>query len=518
MCVASTTNGIDDFETSPYTNWYPLPGQTRPGNPTNNPLVYAPYRFSVQGVNVSGYNRSEPVFLPVLNYAAPVGNQLDFRWYMQYLDKATGDDLTFNRGCSGVDPKFNDGFEIRSQVWLTMDLQESRRIFGVNAPGATLPQQVAAARNWWASNTDNACGTQVGVENSVSSWFETLGGPSGTTGKYDIVNSFEYQYTPFYTNMTYIVSDDGTTRVYLEHAAWGTEVLLSRMFYWGNASYKDNHLDSRKAAGWWGMELAWFEDFDFSGSLLASNFDFNLSTVLQYHWQLLSQPGPDGNWNRVNDVPYWTWGPILSDYTNDYSPKHLVSELDRYPSPYYGYIHSTPGSARYNQNLSYDYAPIRWNLQPGQTWHFDFPTGNVIFYDPNTTPLGADPRTGAFTAIRKTLAYDSTVPAGLGAWDDAEKTWDVYGPTSTGGPSGNPGPDNTPGTTDDQYALFPYGSLVLTPGIQLALLASPGSAGMPSGSPGQVQVGSGLEVAVDGEALAIIAAPRSVVSGRTRWE
>lgn len=450
---------VDDVSSYPYTNWYPLPGQTKPGNPTNNPLVYAPYRFNVIGMNVSGYDLYEPVFLPVFNYGAPVGDELSFRWYMQYLDLATSEALT-DLGCIGVDPRFNDGFYIRSQVWLEMDLEESMHLFGV--PVGSTPSQ---AQTWWNQNTDDACGTEVGVEADVSAWFEALGGPAGTTGKYDIVNSFEYQYTPFYTNMTAVVdSTTGMTQVYLEHAAWGTEVLLARMFYWGNASYADNYLDSTKAEGWWGMELAWFEDMTFQGSLGQTTFDFTLDAAMQYHFQLLSLPGSDGNWNRVGDIAYWTWGPILTDYTNDYSPSHLVSELDRYPSPPYGYIHTTPGSARYNQNLSYDYAPIRWDLKTGQTWHFEFPSGDVVFYDPNTTPLGADPTTGNFVDVHAPLVYHSAYPAGYGVWDEASLTWEVFGPAATGGPAGSPGDDGTAGTEDDAYALTPWGSILLVEG------------------------------------------------------
>lgn len=508
VCTATDPN-VDDVPSYPYTNWYPLPGQTRPGNPTNNPLVYAPYRFDVTGVNVPGYNLYEPVFLPVFNYGAPVGDSLSFRWYLQYLDFAKADALT-QLGCSGVDPRFNDGFYVRSQIWLTLDLEESMHIFGV--PVGSTPGQ---AQTWWNQNTDNACGTEVGVESDISAWFESLGGPAGSTGKYDVVNSFEYQYTPFYTNVTAIVdSGTGTTHAYVEHAAWATEVLLSRMFYWGNASYADNHLDSTQAEGWWGMELAWFEDMTFQGSLGQTSFDFTLDSVMQYHFQQLSLPGPDGNWDRDGDIPYWTWGPILTDYTNDYSPKHLASELDRYPSPAYGYIHSTPGSARYSQNLSYDYAPIKWDLEAGQTWHFEFPAGDVVFYDPVNTPLGTDPTTGGYIEILAPLSYDSAHPAGYGIWDSAALTWDVYGPSVTGGPAGSPGPDATPGTSDDDYALEPWGAIKLVAGSGGGALANP----MPVSTASPLAPLSIRDGPVSMRAGSAASSFRAVTATRTRWE
>ena len=66
VCVPSNA-AIKDSETYPYTNWYPLPGDLNWSGVSNNPMIYAPYRFTATGASVPGYNRSEPVFLPVLN-------------------------------------------------------------------------------------------------------------------------------------------------------------------------------------------------------------------------------------------------------------------------------------------------------------------------------------------------------------------------------------------------------------------------------------------------------------------
>jgi len=466
ICVPSNA-AIPDSETYPYTNWYPLPGNLKWDNPSNNPMVYAPYRLHVTGMTVPGYNRSEPVFLPVLNYAQPAGNRLDFDWRMNYLDKATGDYLTNVVGCPSVDPAAYDGFYIRSQITLAMDLQESKRIFNV------VGTDQSSAQSWWNTNTNSACGLMGPAETNVKNWFLAMGGGgsgSAGVGKYDIANSFEWYYTNWYLQMTATVDADGTTHVSIDHAAWGTEVMLSRMFYWGNTSYKLNYLDSSKATGWWGMELAWFEDFSFAGSLGApgGGFNFGLNTAMQYHFQHQSSPGPNGLYDRTDDVPFWTWGPILTDYTNDYFAQHPASELDRYPSA--TYIHSTPGGYTYGQALPYDYAPIRWDLAAGQSWHFQFPTGDVIFYDPNVTPVPANPQ-GGFVAVAMPLDQLATNPASYGTWNGLAKTWDVVGPSSTGGPAGTPGTDGVPGTADDQYALAPWGSISLGAAVPMVTSA-----------------------------------------------
>ena len=456
ICSASNP-AVKDF--GPEANWYPLPGAIQVGNPNNNPLLYAPYRFRVAGLDVGGYSLAEPVFLPVLKPTEAAGSRLDFSWYLQYLDTATADALDA-AGCP-ISSFDLDGFQTHSTVTLTMDLQESKRIFGVTATDA------ASAASWWAANTRPECYLEGPAEAAVSLWFIQMGGSSATYGKYDIANSFEWYYSPYYTQLSATVDPaDGTTHVTLDHVAWGTETMLARMFYWGSAGYQANYLDSTRANGWWGMELAWFEDMTFAGSLKAAAFDFSLASAMQYHWQNLAMAEPGGALDRSGDLSYWTWGPILSDYTNDWSPKKLISELDRYPSPPYAYVHTTPGSVQYGKSLPYDYVPIKWDLALGQSWTFRFPTPteNVVLYDPNLTPLGANPVLGQFVEIRAPLVLLGTNPTPLGTFDALTNTWTVTGPTLTGGPVGSPGGDGIPGTADDQYALEPFGAILLTNG------------------------------------------------------
>jgi hypothetical protein len=454
ICTPNDAN-LRDIPSAPYTNWYPLPGAIFPSNPNANPLIYAPYRFRATGVDVPGYSLSDPVFLPVLNPGAAPGSRLEFDWRMQYLDTASANALEA-AGCP-VSAGVLDGFQIRSQVQLTLDLQESRRIFNVVGADA------AAAQSWWNSNTVSSCFGQGAAEDALEAWFVSLGGSASVVGKYDIYNSFEWYYQPFYTQVSATVDAEGTTRVAIDHVAWGTDVVMSRIFYWGTTSYAQNYLDSTRAAGWWGMELAWFEDLSFAGSLAGTDFDFSLASVMQYHFQQLAAPGANGLFDQTDDIPYWTWGPILTDYTNDASARHLLSELDRYPSPTYAYVHSTPGSRQYGVSLPYDYAPIRWDLDTAESWTFRFPTADVVFYNPNLTPIGADPTLGQFVEIAAPLEFLRTNPAALGTYDALTATWSVVGPTSTGGPAGSPGADGIPGTADDQYALDSWGAILFVP-------------------------------------------------------
>ena len=430
LCTPRDPN-VRDVAAYPYTSWYPSPGDLAPGQANNNPFLYSAYRFRATGAGVTGYSLAEPVFLPVLDYSKPAGTKLSFDWRLQYLDTELTDALAA-RGCA-ISTIDLDGFHTRSLITLTMDLAESKRLFKVVANTAE------EAQTWWNSNTDPHCFLRGPAETSLQNWFVQMGGSQVVVGKYDIANSFEWYYQPYVTDMRATVAANGDTTVSIEHVAFGTEVILARMFYWGNTSYKDWYLDSTKATGWWGMELAWFEGMSFTGSLAASTMNFQLASAMNYHFWQQSAPGPDGRFDQVDDVPYWQWGPVLSDYTNDWSTRHLISELDRYPNPPFSYMHTTPGSMQYGVNRTYDVVPHVWNPKAGETWHFQFPTGNVVFYDPNLTPKGANPTLGAFVEIRRPLDFRYVRPAGFGTWDATAKTWHVVGPLNTGGPNGSPG-------------------------------------------------------------------------------
>jgi hypothetical protein len=448
-----TIAAVPDVAAFPYTHWRPFSESIDPANPSSNPFVFAPHRMRAVGTGVAGYTLQEPVFLPVLDYGAAAGARLDFDWRLQYLDRAGADALAA-AGCP-VSSRSLDGFVVRSQVSLTMDLPESRRVFNVEAAD---PTQASA---WWASNADPTCLGQGPVEVAVHEWFLRMGGSEATPGKYDVASATEYFYRPFYTQIAATVDPTGLTRVTVDHVAWGTEVLLARMFYWGNTSYKDRHLASPDARGWSGLE-PWFEDLAFQGSLRASGVDLTFTAAVPYLFEHLAAPGPNGQLDRTDDEPLWAWGPTLLDRRFGWGAAHPHSELDRYPAPA-AYVRSTPGSRQYGASGAYDHVPVAWDLPEGTSWAFRFPTNAVVLYDPNLTPVGADPR-GGYVAIATTLEYLETVPATYGAWD-AGKTWEVLGPATTGGPEGSPGPDGVPGTADDQYALEPWGTLHLGPNV-----------------------------------------------------
>jgi PKD repeat protein len=452
--------GVPDVATYPYTVWarFGLGGG-------EHWVIAAPYRLRVTGVNVPGYTLDDPVFLPTLNASEPVGARLAFDWQMRFLDTATANELD-GRGC-GITANALDGFHVRSLVTITMDLPQSRRMFNVSAADP------AAAQAWWDANVDPACNGRGLVEQGLWDWLQAMGGgPSpASAGKYDIMNGYEWFLDQAYLDLRGAVAPDGTTTVTIDHTAWGTGNTLSRMFYWGASSYLDGYLDSSTAAGWSGMEpYGWFEEFAFSGSVEPAGFDFQLDAAVQYGLRQIALRGPNGVLDRVDDVPVWTWGPHLQDYLDDFL-QHPRSELDRYPGATDPVV--TTGAPEYGQPLPRDFVPIGWDLDLGETWHFEFPPGPVAFHDPNLTPLGADPGAGEFVTVSAPLRLSRTMPNAYGRWNPDALTWDVVGPSATGGPAGSPGPDGLPGTSDDDYPAEPWGAIYLGAG------PSPGSSGAP---------------------------------------
>ncbi len=469
--ICSITNtALPNATSYPYTDWYPQPAGTGSNSWShfgNDPLIYAPYRFNVIGVSQTAYNASEPVFLPVLNYGAKPAptSYVNFNWSMQYLDIPTASYLVNTLGCPlGNGPRFgDDGFMIRSQIDLTLDEQEAGRLFGADTSSSTNYQ------NFWNASSV-PCNAPKGfpstLESNVENWFSTMGNT-----KYDVYSSFQYIYSPFYLFLSASVDPTTlTTHVHIDTTAWGTEVLLARMFYWGNASYDANYLNSAAARGWWGMELAWFEDFHFGGTLLPSGMDFRLNTAMEYHFNQLSAPGPDGHLRSSaypsdrDDVPYWTWGPWLSDYIP--GSKAHVSELTRYTSPYSsfsGYVHSTPGTGTwiYGVNSSFEFIPISWAPKAGEQWHFVFPFGNVVFFNPDTSPQPSNPVSTDFKPVFAPVAFWETRPGSsawggdIQMWNETAWSWDVFG-------SSNP-PTWPCGCANNQYPWMPYGAIVFSP-------------------------------------------------------
>jgi len=471
ICTPSDPT-VPDLASYPFTIWSykdEAPGRKQ---------IFAPFRFEIVGNGMLGYNLTDPVFLPVLNSSEPAGTYLNFTWTADFVDTAVVAEFETTPYPDCTNPGIGDGYYQYSVIELEMDLQQSRRIFGVVAnTGGGLAADAVAAQIWWDNNTDPRCAGRMGpssgpVEDAMWDWFlETGGGElASESGTYDIMNAYGWHLDSVFIDIRATVDPlTGITSVTIQHEAWGTSNLLNRFFYWGSAHYQDHYLDSAQALGWQGWEpYAWYDEMIWEGQLDAGDIDFTFTGVMMYDFILSALPGPDGiyNTNRPSDpdddIPIWKWSAHLHDQGYNYE-NHTETELDRYPG--LTVIEAAPGSPLYGLTRPNVFVPTSWNLFAGETLSFEFPTGNVPFYDPNLTPIGSSGTSNDHVVISAPLTVDRRHPAGHGDWDPVLKTWVIVGPTNTGLPVGSPG----------NYPTEPGGAIYFTavpePGATMSLAA-----------------------------------------------
>ena len=473
ICTPNTLDDVPDLASYPFTIW------TYEDEAPNRKSITAPFRFEIFGDDMLGYNLTEPVFLPVLNSSEPAGTYLNFTWTADFVDTAVVAAFETTPYPDCTNPGIGDGYYQYSVIELEMDLQQSRRIFGVVAnTGGGLAADAVAAQVWWDNNTDPRCAGRNGpssgpVEDAMWDWFlETGGGefPSAS-GTYDIMNAYGWHLDSVFIDVRGTVDPlTGITSVTIQHEAWGTSNLLNRFFYWGAAHYQQHYLDSTEALGWQGWEpYAWYDEMVWQGQLHAGDIDFTFTGAMMYDFILSALPGPDGIYNTDrpsdpdDDIPIWTWSPHLHDQGYNYEG-HTETELDRYPG--LTTIEAAPGSPLYGLTRPNVFVPTTWDLFDGETLRFEFPTGNVPFYDPNLTPIGSSGTSNDHVVISAPLTVDRRHPAGYGDWDPVLKTWTIVGPTVTGGSVGSPG----------NYPTEPFGAIYFTPEPGATMSLAAGSA------------------------------------------
>ncbi|MFA5896057.1 MAG: hypothetical protein WC985_04050, partial [Thermoplasmata archaeon] len=405
--VPPTGYSGETWDTYPYSDVYPWYGNRQ------SIAIYAPYRMRMTGIDQPGSTLAQPVILPVFNSAADAGTTLSVNWDMQYLNTARVNEL--NGVCASI---YQDGFLIESFITATMDLQESKRLFGVVATTD------AEAQSWWDANVNPDCFLKGTIETKWQDFMIGQGGVAGAMGTYDVFNSFEWYYQPFMSAFSAVV-DPAThlTTVKIDHVAWGTEVLLARWFHWGPNSYLQYaETYPQNYAGWWKWYLAWFEDLHFSTNIGSAAQSFTLSTAMNYQLQAYANPGPDrvyhtGTVSSTDDFAEWLWQPFLTDYAygGTASVKHTVSELDPYAT--YTYNHGTPCSVFYGTNFQYEFVPAEWDLGSADTVTVRAPLSPVDFVDVYS-PLTSDASTCAtFSASMGFYKSTPALPAGSSATD-----------------------------------------------------------------------------------------------------
>lgn len=330
----------------------------------------------------------------------------------------------------------DDGFITELNGTLTMDYNTSKRVFGVSGDPTT----------WW--QRANAIGSKLSpLEAAWSNWLEW-----NANAKYDIYNGFEWFYQLFILELNGTVVQQGGanyTVVRFGNVAWGNEVLLSRWFYWGNASYmkepgpdgKYDTLDDVPSTpqGWWGQEMGWWEHTTFNATI-GTSFSFDLKGTMGYQMAAAADPGPDNQWKTGDDEPIWFWQAMLMDYVQN-SSAHPRGEMRYYVDRGMTYLHNTPGSYVYGQEYQYDISLARWDLRTGETLVMELPLELMIWFDPVKSvwdPAGEGGKGApSYSWYMAPLTLKRMEPSDVGIWEDLTKTLSMAGPRAM--PSdGNP--------------------------------------------------------------------------------
>ncbi len=397
----------------PCVNYYPWVLVATSAASQNPSYLATLFHLDARVANHPGYDAWNPVIMPILNAGVGPGpsSYIRFNLSFDYMNQSTvnyWDTTLWN-----VNPKFTDGTGYLVRGNITMDLQESKRVFGVNG---TTPAQ---AQDWWNANTlpGRPAGT---VEQAFGRWLMLQG-----NGPYDIWNGFTWYYEPDITDLNATVAADGTTTVTVFMDGWGLDVLLARWFYWG----AQNYTKAVSAPYWQYPPLGWmpFERCDCENATIqgriGTSMDLNFSAISEYNFNAIGNHGPDGILGTSDDVAAWAFGAYLEDYVPPAgsglpgASSFPNSELRWYESN--TTLLTTPGGYGYGQPYEYTAVPTRWNMSLGHTLTIAMPTTPVTWYDPVRSTWNTTSRIGNYVTFNTSIGAIEVAPSsGYWLWDN----------------------------------------------------------------------------------------------------
>lgn len=416
--------------TYPYVDYYPWIER-------GVAFLYAPYREDVVGTNRPEVTSSTPVYYGEFGDTTIPAGTVKLHWYMQYVDETGRLRLCGEGICV---PKGNmDGFILERRGAVTVDRATLSRVYPI-------PVSEADPVAWFKTNDGNLAPGFSSLDDSLTLWQLQQG-----ITKHDIYNAFEYTYTVWGADVLgnqVTANADGTYTVPFVTVTWGDDVLVARWFYWGTTSYVSAMLDpaNNKKQGWAGQELMWAEDETFDATLYPDHMDFHLNAAFEYQLKASARPGPDGVFGTSDDVAAWNWEATYMDYVypcaagcgvdpySELAPYYFDPITTGVGAGKYTYLHLTPGHPLYNKQYKYDYAPVQWNLKPGDRVTFQFPTGPIVYYDPvRSSMVISQTSVTGLVEIQGLAKLDATLPSSLAAnYDPATNSLAITGPATTG--------------------------------------------------------------------------------------
>lgn len=306
-------------------------------------LLYAPYRYSIDAVDVTTLNMSRPEFMPVMG-AASNGEAATINIYFQYIYQTWWDQYwipTWSGSPGWPGDTWNvrsgaDGYDLGTVYEVVMN--RAAALHWLNMPLAADPV------TWWATNG-------AAYRTSWVNWILNEGNT-----RLDIWCGYEWPYD--INGGTFMnVHVDGLGNVVLDigELALGYEILMDR---WLN--------ETRISPGL----QCYYEDFSLTAVYGVDNADFNSDAAVQYSLHAVKG-------NKTANTAAWVWEPARIDYTvrgthpSDYKP---YASLD--------YQSWNAGDTLYGASVPYEQTPNWFNLTAGETLTIELPTGVVPCYKP----------------------------------------------------------------------------------------------------------------------------------------
>ena len=362
-------------------------------------MIFAPYRWAVDGEYLPELAVTDPVFMPIRGPMSVTGTpSVSMDLYFQYLSTEWWNDYWIptwsgTAGWQGDDLLYmgNDGYYIGTTYEIVLNRAAAESWFDI--------PQTADPVAWWAAN-----------KASYMSYWNTWINDQGNN-VFDIWCGYEWPYVALATMMDMTTDGEGNVVMSIGHINWGYEVLMTR---WLDDAGLCTH-------------QPWFEDFSMhiDYDTLASNLA--MDSVAQYGLHAVKADG-------TFDSSAWVWEPVRIDYVT-----HLG-----HPSEYEAYVDLKYTSWNAGDNLfsypvTYDTTPGWFNLSDNEELVIEMPDETCIGYRGVATEsedyqnlIGNNDASGfEEIMIDGTMELGSWVSGGydIGAgYDPVEKTITIAGP------------------------------------------------------------------------------------------
>src|SRR4030042_1534945 len=179
-------------------------------------IIYAPYRYAIDAVDLTTMNVSDPEFMPILGPTSVVGASASIDLYFQYLYETWWNDYWINTwggdgdwvGDAFYSPGGTDGYYLGTTYSIVMN--RAAAYSWLNMPTS---DDVAT---WWTANKES-------TEDAWQNWVLVEG-----NDRLDIYCGYEWTYDSFGGYMELAEPGPASVALQLDHISWGNEILMTR--------------------------------------------------------------------------------------------------------------------------------------------------------------------------------------------------------------------------------------------------------------------------------------------------